>query len=326
MKTMGGLSLDLKVRLGYPKPIIVCSMCLGFSPVRYDGNILFDSRVEKMKKHAEFIPVCPEVGIGLGVPRNPLVLYKENGEVKLVDTVTGKDLSTNMVNFTASFLGSIRRVDGVILKSGSPSCGVGDAKVYGWNRRVRGKADGFFTRLVKQALQVIPIESEKRLEDHDVRRNFYTRVFTIAYVRKTLEEARSNEDIVVLHRSLKYLLMLYSPSELRRLGRVVASRKNFSIEELREIYEKGVLKALSRTPTPGSYISVFQHLYSHLKNELSDNEKKYIVSMLEKYYSGKESLRTLFGYFKGFVYRFTDPYLAEQRFLQPYPEDLDEPV
>lgn len=315
----------MEVRLEYPKPIMVCSMCLGFSPVRFDGNILFDNRVERLKKYAEFIPVCPEVGIGLGVPRNPLVLYKDNSDVKLLDTVTGKDLTNEMINFTNSILRVIKRVDGAVLKSASPSCGVRDSKVYGLNRRVLGKADGIFTRLLKQALPLVPVESEKRLENHDVRRNFYTRVFTIAYVRESLEKARSHEDIVVLHRSLKYLLMLYSPGELRRLGRVVASRKDFSVEELREVYEKGVLKALSRTPKPGSYVSVFQHLYGHLKSGLPEGEKRYISSLLENYYFGKESLRTLFGYFKGFVHRFNDPYLAEQRFLQPYPEDLEEP-
>lgn len=317
--------MSLRAKLEYSRPHIVCSMCLGFRPVRYDGNILFDDRVEKLKRYAEFISVCPETGIGLGVPRNPLVLYRGNSDLKLIDTVTSRDLTSDMMKFAISFLTSLQRVDGFILKAGSPSCGVMDAKVYGEGRRVRGKTNGLFTRFVRQSFPLIPVESEKRLENYDLRRDFYTRVFTIAYVRDALGRAKSREDIVALHRGLKYLLMLYSPRMLRQLGRIVARRKEFDFGELREVYEKGVLSALSRKPTAGSYVSVFEHLYGHIKNDLPSGERRYVVELIEKYYTGRESLRTVLGYFKGFIYRFDNPYLAEQRFLQPYPEELDEP-
>lgn len=314
----------MKIKLHYPKPTLVCSMCLGFTPVRYDGNIIYEDLVEKLKNYATFIPVCPEVEVGLGVPRNPLVLYKEGSELKLIDSTTGNELTSSVIGFVHSFLGSPIRVDGFILKAGSPTCGVGDAKIYGKGRRVIGKTNGVFTRTIKQMFPLIPLESEKRLANYSIRRDFLTRVFTIALVRDELNKAKSSEDVVTLHRGLKYLLMLYSPKILKNLGRAVARRRELPLEDLKSMYEKSVLLALSKTPSTGSYVSVLQHIYGHLKGELRDTERTYVVSLLERLYTGKESLKTVLVYFKGFTYRFDNPYLAEQRFLQPYPEELDE--
>ncbi|MEM0368849.1 MAG: DUF523 domain-containing protein, partial [Desulfurococcaceae archaeon] len=72
----------------YHRPIILISECLGVKPVRYDGNIIYDNFIEMLKKYVDIYPVCPEVGIGLGVPRNPLILYEESGQVDLIDPAT----------------------------------------------------------------------------------------------------------------------------------------------------------------------------------------------------------------------------------------------
>ncbi|MEM4695523.1 MAG: 2-thiouracil desulfurase family protein, partial [Ignisphaera sp.] len=71
------------------RPRIMLSECLGVKSVRYDGNIVFDSFIEILKKYVDVVPICPEVGIGLGIPRNPLVLRKENNNIELIDTGTG---------------------------------------------------------------------------------------------------------------------------------------------------------------------------------------------------------------------------------------------
>lgn len=309
----------------HSRPRLVFSMCLGFRAVRYDGSIIFDDLVEKLKKYVESIAVCPEVGIGLSIPRSPIFLLRSSGGVRLIDTATGRDLTQAMASFATGFLNGLGDVDGFLLKSASPSCGVGDAKVYGDGRKVVGRVDGLFTALLRRAMSLIPIESEKRLLNYFIRRNFYTRIFTLAYVRESLENATSSEDIVYLHRGLKYLIMLYHPGILKELGKLVADRENIGLEKLRRIYRERVMVALSKPISIRSYASVLQHIYGHLKRGLVYSERNYIIAMLNRLIEGREDLRTVLAYFKGFRYRFDDRYLAEQKFLQPYPEELDEP-
>lgn len=296
---------------------------MGIAPVRYDGNIIFDQNVEKLKMHVEFINICPEIGIGLKTPRNPLVLSKRPDGVRLIDTVTGDDYTYQLYEFSENFIKKLPEVDGFLLKSSSPSCGVRDAKLYDQNRKVIGKQDGLFTALLRERFKHLPIESEKRLINPDVRRNFYTKIFTIAHIRESLEKSNESSDLVDLHRGIKYILMLYHPGILKELGKIVAQRSGMNLESLKIEYKAGALRALSRNPSVSSYTNVFQHLYGHLKKLLLEDERRYILKLLEDLKAGRSDVKTLMVYFKGFIYRFSNAYLAEQRFLQPYPEELD---
>lgn len=309
--------------LYYARPRLVISSCLGVKPVRYDGNIIFDQHVERLKKYVDVVDVCPELGIGLTVPRNPLALNKVDGDVRLLDVVTGVDYTNAVISFTIDYVSKLPDVDGFILKSASPSCGVGDSKIYDRSRRIVGRVDGLFTRTVRSTLQYVPIESEKRLLDHVLRRNFYTVIFTLAYVREFLERVVEPDEVVDLHRTLKYLLMLYHPGILKRLGRLVAERSKVGLNELKREYKLGVMKALTRRPTSRSYASVFMHIYGHMREHLNPSERKYVLKLVEDLIKGREDVRTIITYFRGFIHRFSSEYLAEQRFLQPYPEDLD---
>lgn len=299
------------------------SSCLGIAPVRYNGSIIFDQNVEKLKRHVELIGVCPEVGMGLGVPRNPIALNMSPEGIRIVDTVTGRDYTDQMNSFSAGFIGALPEVDGFLLKSSSPSCGVKDAKLYGRDRRVLGKCDGLFTAILRRHFACLPIESERRLLNPDVKRNFYTKIFTIAYIRESLQKSSDPDDLVELHRNLKYVLMLYSPNALRELGRLVANRSRADLEELKREYKARALRALSRNPTISSYANVFLHIYGHLKGRIPASERGYVIKLVESLKTGRSDVKSVMLYFKGFVFRFGEEYLAEQRFLQPYPEDLD---
>ncbi|MEM1604584.1 MAG: DUF523 and DUF1722 domain-containing protein [Zestosphaera sp.] len=306
----------------YHRPIILISECLGVKPVRYDGNIIYDNFIEILKKYVNIYPVCPEVGIGLGVPRNPLILYEESGQVDLIDPATRVAYTEKIRVFSERILRDLS-IDGAILKSSSPSCGVGDAKVYGAARRVLRRADGVFTKVVKEVFSCIPVESEKRLYSYDVRVRFLTKIFSLAELRATLSSLKSSEELVDFHRKYKYLVMLHSQTALKNLGRLVASRKEYSLEYVAHRYRDEFVKALCRNPPQNSYVNVFTHIYGHLKEELKLSERKYVMDLIEKYKSGRESLRTVMTYFRGFIYRLENTYLAEQRFFSPYPEELD---
>jgi uncharacterized protein YbbK (DUF523 family) len=112
----------------FPKPVVVVSKCVTFESVRWNGQIIASELVEKLKPYVDFVPVCPEVEIGLGVPRNPVRIVLVNGEKRLLQPATGLDFTDKMKKFSESFLNSLDAIDGFILKSGSPSSGFKNVK------------------------------------------------------------------------------------------------------------------------------------------------------------------------------------------------------
>src|SRR5512139_1873830 len=133
------------------KPIVVVSQCLGFAAVRYNGIMLRDDFVEALRDHVQFVQVCPEVGVGLGIPRDPIRIVIANGQRRLIQPTTGKDVTEPMHRFTAEFLRSLGPVDGFILKSRSPSCGIKDVKMFSGpdaGAASLGKGSGLFAETV----------------------------------------------------------------------------------------------------------------------------------------------------------------------------------
>lgn len=307
----------------YRRPRIVVSACLGFKPVRYDGNIVHCDVVDVMKKYVDFIIFCPEVEAGLGVPRNPIVLVKDQDSIKLIDVKTSSNYYEKLYRVSKEFLESIKNIDGFLLKSSSPSCGVRDAKLYSSSRRVLSKVDGLFTKLARDYCPDIPIESEKRLLNDSIRRDYFTKIFSLADLRETIASARTLNEIVEFHRMYKYVLLLYSPTQLKKLGKLVAERHRYEFNDFISKYVQEFKLALNHIPRKNSYANVMRHIYSHFKTKLNELERTYLRSLIEDFEYGRKSFEVVISYLKGLVYRFEDSYLAEQRFLNPYPEELE---
>ena len=106
------------------KPVVVVSRCLGFGICRWNGAVLECRLVDELKSEVDFIPVCPECEIGLGLPRPPIRLVQKDSALALMQPETGFDLTAEMVAFAEKFLRSLDRVDGFLLKRKSPSCGL----------------------------------------------------------------------------------------------------------------------------------------------------------------------------------------------------------
>lgn len=146
------------------RPVVVVSRCLNFEHVRYDGKSIRFNFIKKLARHATIVPVCPEVEIGLGVPRDPIKIVFKRGGRALVQPSTGRDLTATMNRFTEKYLRRIGRVDGFILKSKSPSCGI--------------SIPGFFADKVLRKFRGVPIVDELELEKPTARKRFLKRIFS----------------------------------------------------------------------------------------------------------------------------------------------------
>jgi uncharacterized protein YbbK (DUF523 family) len=174
----------------FARPRVVISKCLEFAPCRYNGVMISDEFVRQLKGRVDFLPVCPEMEIGLGCPRDPIRVVSAGGELRLIQPTTGRDVTSEMRAFAAAFLGGAGTVEGFLLKSRSPSCGIKDVKVHGGpdGNMPQGVGSGFFGGAVLERFPDVAVEDEIGLQDPSLREHFLSRLFTIAKLRSRCVE------------------------------------------------------------------------------------------------------------------------------------------
>jgi uncharacterized protein YbgA (DUF1722 family)/uncharacterized protein YbbK (DUF523 family) len=307
----------------FPKPRIVISKCIGFDPCRYNGEIVQDKFVARLEPHVEFVCVCPEVEIGLGTPRAPVRIVSSGNSFKMIQPSSGLDVSHKMREFSRGFLDGLEEVDGFILKNRSPSCGFTDVKVYPGpeNGASIGKTAGFFGGAVLEKFGDLAIEDEGRLKNLHIREHFLTRVFAFARFR-ALQQSASMHDLVRFHAAHKLLLMAYSQSKLRELGRIVANAEGKRIGAVLELYGKCFREAFHKPPRHASPINVLMHTLGYFKKELFTREKRHFHEVLEAYRHGRTPLSSAVSIIRSWVMRFESEYLREQTLFMPFPEEL----
>ena len=309
----------------FPKPVVVVSKCITFKPVRWNGQIIASDFVEKLKPYVDFVPVCPEVEIGLGVPRDPIRIVLVNGEKRLLQPATGLDFTEKMKSFSESFLDSLNAVDGFILKSGSPSSGFKNVKVYPSIEKVASiaKSPGFFGGAVIQKFPNLSIEDERRLLNPRIREHFLTKLFTLASFREVKKSGKV-KDLVKFQSDNKYLFTVYNQKELKFLGKLAANQDHKAFSETIRNYETHLYDAFARTPSVGSNINVLFKIMGYFSHQLSKDEKSFFLSSVDKYRAGRLPMSACLNVLRAWIVRFRQDYLSSQTVLEPYPEHLVE--
>jgi len=307
----------------FPTPVVVVSKCLGFAPVRWNGEVIPDSFVEGLGKFASYVPVCPEVEIGLGVPRKPVRLVLKDGDVRMIQPDTGEDVTEKMEKFAGSFLSSLEEVDGFIMKSRSPSSGIKDVKIYPGLEKVAAvsKGAGLFGKEILERFPHLPAEDEGRLTNFNLRENFLTRIFNHADFRRVKKSGKTKE-LVDFHARNKLLFMAYNQKELKAMGRVLANPEKKKFPDLVADYEEHLASAFGRTPRRTSIINVLMHASGYFKKSLTAKEKAYFLDALEKYRSGELPLIAVQSVLKSWAVRYESEYLLGQTFFRPFPEGI----
>lgn len=308
------------------KPLVLISRCIEHDNCRYDGSRVSSPFIRKLENHVEFIDICPEVAIGLTVPREAVRIIRKNGEERLVYSLSGTDVTDSMKAFSNMYIEGLKdkRIHGIIMKSRSPSCGIKDVKMYkdfGKSNTIPEKTDGFFGRCIKESFKGITIEDEGRLTNYNIREHFLTSIF----VMKSFDEViRINKirELVDFHSRNKYLLMAYHQSNQKKLGRIVANHENQKTDTVIKEYED-VLKAALKNPLRrGTNINMLMHLLGYFKKELSKEEKAYFLDVIQQYTEKKIPFSLPIAVIYSWVVRFDEPYLKMQTIFKPYPMDI----
>ena len=307
------------------KPRVVVSACLGFEACRYNGEVIPNRFLRELASRADLVRVCPEVEIGLGTPRDPIRIELDGDRRVLFQPTTDRDLTQEMERFAATWLGALGDVDGFVLKSRSPSCGVSDAKRYlrgkGPKPMRAGSGPGLFAEAVLERFPGVPHEDEGRLTNLRLREHFLTRIFTTTAFR-TVRGKSTMSSLVAFHAANKLLFMAANQTRMRAMGRIVANAERLPLTQVLDRYEAELRALLATTPRFTSHVNVALHALGYFKDGLTAREKSHFLDALETYREGRAPLSVVTALLSSWVARFEVDYLARQTWFTPFPREL----
>ncbi|MCM3720082.1 YbgA family protein [Fictibacillus phosphorivorans] len=306
----------------YARPRVVVSKCLEFDACRYNGDVIYNDVVKKLMDYVDFVPVCPEVEIGLGTPRETIRIVKKEENYLLLQPSTKRDVTKEMTSFADTYLAGIRDTDGFILKTRSPSCGVKEVKVYASTEKgpAIGHTSGLFGGKVEALFSHLAVEEEGRLNNFTIRDRFYTKLFTLASFRRLLPLGL--EAVKEFHKKNYYLLMAYSKPTLKVMNRVLKNVDENGEEETVELYQKALHKLFNRAARNDSNRRVAREIFKRFESKLSIREVAFFEELMQKYANKKEPFSSITTLLKSHAIRFEDNEILEQTFFAPYPEIL----
>lgn len=285
-----------RIRLGV-------SACLLGEEVRHDGGHKRDRFITDMLgPYVEWVPVCPEVEIGLGIPRDTLRLVGTPKAPRLVQDKTGEDLTERMQRYAEDRVRALADLDldGYLLKRASPSCGLFRVRVYRDNGIPAADGRGLFAAALTAALPALPVEEEGRLNNLAIRENFIERVF---------------------HAAHKFAVLAHSPEHHARLGRMVAAAGALTRAKL-DAYHALLMEAFTVRATRGRHANVLHHMAGYFKQDLAADERAELVEIIYDYRRGLVPLVVPLTLVKHHVRRLGVGYLADQVYLSPHPKEL----
>jgi len=305
----------------FSKPKIIISKCLEFEACRYDGQLINNNYIKKLKDFIDFNPICPEVEIGMGIPRKPIHIIKHDGKTLLYQKETGQEFSSKMNSFSDNYILKVGEVDGFILKSDSPSCGIKSAKIYSKKTPTPiGRGAGLFASKIIKKFPNHPKEEEKRLNNPFLREHFFTSIFTLSDFRNI----KTITDLYQYHAKHKYLFMSYNQRLMREMGKIAANDQKQGINTVLDKYYDLLLMLLYKKPRYTSNINTHMHIMGYFKEMISNKEKIHFLTTLEEYRMKKIPLSTVNSILYSWILRFENNYLIKQSFFNPFPKELIE--
>ncbi|WNO60812.1 DUF523 and DUF1722 domain-containing protein [Rheinheimera sp. MMS21-TC3] len=302
------------------------SACVLGDKVRFDGGhkaSAFCTSV--LSDHVQYVPVCPEVAIGMPVPRPAIRLQLDNEEqVHLVRSKEPSiDHTQQMKAFIEQKLPQLTQLSGYIVCAKSPSCGMERVRLFDANGHKLGKIGvGMYTKALMQRYPWLPIEEDGRLFDAEHKENFITRLFACHDYQQMMLDGFTVGKLVKFHSKYKFLVLAHHPVAYRELGRLVAQAKLFSAKELELRYLTDFMNALKKLSSRKNHTNVLQHLQGFLKHVLNEQAKKELSETITKYRLGYVPLLAPITLFKHYLALHPNQYLSEQRYFDPYPESL----
>ena len=306
-------------------PKIGISACLLGQKVRYDGDDKKDSfLVDTFGRYVNWVPVCPELEAGMGVPREPVRLVGDVSNPLMIGERSAKDWTQTVRRFTAHKARDLEAlgISGYILKRHSPSCGMERVPVYRSKAISLRQGRGLFAAGLMRKMTSLPVEEEGRLYDPQVRENFIERVFANQRWQELARQRKSVGLLVEFHTRHKLLLLAHSEAHYRRLGRLVAAAKRLSINKAYEQYGRLFMAALAVHASVKKHCNVLEHMAGYFSKHVPLEERKELSELIHDFRHQIIPLIVPLTVIRHYVKKYRIPYLQDQIYLEPHPREL----
>lgn len=308
-----------KIKLGI-------SSCLLGDKVRYDGGHKLDHYLkDTLEKYVNWVKVCPEVEMGLPVPREAMRLIGDDYDnPKLITIKTKIDYTNKMLSWAKQRLDILEKegLCGFVFKSRSPSSGMKSVKVYQSSGIPVNKGVGIFAKAFIERFPLIPVEDDGRLHDPVLRENFIERIFVYKRWQNLMNDGLSVSRLIKFHTEHKFLILAHSPKHYSQLGKLIANTSNTKIAELQMHYFILLMEALKLIATVKKNTNVLQHIYGYLKKYLTADEKQELNEIISNYHRQLIPLIVPITMINHYVRKYDEPYLKRQVYLNPHPLEL----
>lgn len=303
------------------------SQCLLGENVRYDGSHKHSKLcTEKLAQCFDYIPVCPEMGIGMGTPREPISLrLAADGESVRVmgNRSPDLDVTEKLQAYAQEKAAELADIDGYIFMQRSPSCGLGNVKVYRDNGYTSDKSSaGLYAREFTRLHPLLPVEEEGRLRDEKICENFVARVYAWKRWRDMQAQGLNPSRLQEFHARHKYLLMAHKVESYRHLGRLVAQAGARNMKNAADEYIREFMATLKIPASNRSHANVLQHVAGYLKHTLDSHSRQELQSLIERYRKAELPLIAPLTLLQHHFRQHPNDYIAQQVYLQPHPPEL----
>lgn len=305
-------------------PVGVSSCVLG-KPVRFDGGHKKNQFVtSELEPYFDFLPVCPEVEMGLTVPRPTIRLTKVNDNIRLTETKNESvDHTERLIMYTKKKLDDIQSVNlcGYIVCAKSPTCGMERVKIYS-NHMAEKSGVGLYTQALMQRFPWLPVEEDGRLHDPVLRENFISRIYCLYDFRMNVEPDPSVKNLIDFHSRYKLTLMAHHPQSYKSLGQMVARISDCDLDAFIEKYRVLFMSALCHRISRKNNTNVLMHIQGYFKRVLTKEQKQELATLIDSYRLGHLPLLAPITLIKHYLTMYPDEYLQTQKFLEPHPQEL----
>ncbi|MEB1029057.1 YbgA family protein [Citrobacter youngae] len=309
------------------QPAIGISGCLTGTAVRFDGgHKRMGFAMDELAQWVTFKPVCPEMSIGLSVPRPALRLVQTNeGYIRMrFSHEPGEDITDKMTEFTTPYIRGLSTLSGFIVCAKSPSCGMERVRLYDeMGNRGRKEGTGLFTGALMEAYPWLPVEEDGRLHDPVLRENFVERIFALNELNILRANGLTRHGILSFHSRYKLQLLAHNQAGYREIGPFVASMHEWNdLEAFFVLYRKKLMAILKKPSSRKNHTNVLMHIQGYFRNQLNTRQRGELRDVILNYSSGLLPILAPLTLLKHYLAEYPDRYLLTQNYFDPYPDDL----
>lgn len=304
------------------KPVLGISDCLTGAEVRFNGGHKRSRYcTDTLSEYFDFRPVCPEVGIGMSVPRPPIRMVEKGDEIRVIATdAPDQDYTQQLRQYAHGAMPQLTGISGYVFMQKSPSCGVNSSKVYGENGYPAYSGPGAFADEFMKLMPLVPVIEAGQLNDAGLRENFMTRVYAYFEWQTQVEENLSVNALLEFHRRHKLQLRIHKEKSMRVLGRLLANMKEAELETVAKEYIEIFMDALKQPIKRPQKANLLYRIQKHIKRNLNKEEKAEVMGLIEQYRQGIVPLIVPMTLLKFFVNKYKAD--TDVAVMNPYPMSL----